>query len=515
MPVSQYARSCPDRPALIFEPGGQTVSWGELETNSAHLANLFAGHGLGKGDHVAVLMENHPRFMEVVLAAVRSGLYVTPVNHHLTVGEVAYILVNCGARAIVTSPAHVATAGAALVDNAICDLRLVTGLDGAAHGFVSYEGAIAGASPDHPPQTAGDVMLYSSGTTGRPKGIKRPLPDGAFGSTADLAGLSVYGFDDQSVYLSPAPLYHAAPLGYVLAVLQLGGTVVVMERFDAEEALRLIEARRVTHSQWVPTMFVRMLKLPDATRLRWDLSSHRVAIHAAAPCPVEVKQRMIAWWGPILWEYYSSTERIGRTRIDSQEWLAHPGSVGRLAGAGAVHICDDDGDELPVGEAGVIYFEQPAGASFAYHDDPEKTAASCHPRHGDWLTVGDIGRLDSDGYLYLTDRKSFMIISGGVNIYPQAIEDALVLHPAVADVAVIGVPHPEMGEEVRAIVQLQQGEEGDDAMAARLLAFLDNKVARYALPRVVAFMEELPRLPTGKLYKKALRDQYLESNNLR
>ena len=514
MPVSHHARVNPDGPALIFEPGGRTVSWRELEANSARLANLFAEHGLGKGDHVALLMENHPRFMEVVLAAVRSGLYVTPINHHLTAGEVAYILANCGARALVTSPAHVATAGAALAGNALCGLRLVTDQDGAADGFVGHEAAIAGVSPDNPPRTAGDVMLYSSGTTGRPKGIKRPLPDGPFGATADLAGLSVYGFDDRSVYLSPAPLYHAAPLGYVLAVLQLGGTVVVMERFDAEEALRLIEARRVTHSQWVPTMFVRMLKLPDSVRLARDLSSHRVAIHAAAPCPVEVKRRMIAWWGPILWEYYSSTERIGRTRIDSREWLAHPGSVGRLAGGGAIHICDDDGEELPPGEAGVIYFEQPAGAGFAYHDDAEKTASSRHPRHDDWLTVGDIGRLDGDGYLYLTDRKSFMIISGGVNIYPQAIEDALVMHPAVADVAVIGVPHPDMGEEVRAIVQLRPGEADGAAMAGQLLAFLQDKVARYALPRVIEFTQGLPRLPTGKLYKKALRDQYLARNNL-
>jgi fatty-acyl-CoA synthase len=315
-----------------------------------------------------------------------------------------------------------------------------------------------------------------------------------------------YGFSPDTVYLSPAPLYHAAPLGYVTQVQGHGGKVVMMQHFDAENALRFIEKYKVTHSQWVPTMFVRMLKLPEAARLQYDLSSHQCAIHAAAPCPVDVKRQMIEWWGPIVQEYYAGTEATGATIIDSYEWLKHPGSVGRAA-LGVLHICDEEGAELPIGEAGLIYFEREQ-MTFAYHNDPAKTRGAQHPQFLNWMTLGDVGYVDEEGYLYLTDRKAFMIISGGVNIYPQAIEDALILHPKVGDVAVFGVPHEEMGEEVKAVIEPAPGVDPSDELAAELLAFARERLAHYMAPRSVDFIAEMPRLPTGKLYKRILKDRY-------
>jgi fatty-acyl-CoA synthase len=315
-----------------------------------------------------------------------------------------------------------------------------------------------------------------------------------------------YGFDAHTVYLSPAPLYHTAPLGYGLETQFGGGTVVFMEKFEPLDALRAIERYRVTHSQWVPTMLIRLLKLDPAVRNAFDLSSHRVAIHAAAPCPQEIKRQMIDWWGPIIEEYYSSTEGNGVTTLNTEEWLAHPGSVGRAL-LGIIHICDDEGNELPVGESGLVYFERDQ-LPFHYHNDPDKTRAAQHPRHPAWTAVGDIGRVDSDGYLYLTDRKAFMIISGGVNIYPQAIEDALAVHPDVHDAAVIGVPDAEMGEQVKAIVEPAPGVAPSEALAERLLDYLRTRVARYMVPRSIDFIDAMPRLPTGKLYKQALRERY-------
>jgi len=314
------------------------------------------------------------------------------------------------------------------------------------------------------------------------------------------------------VYLSPEPLYHAAPLGYVLTVLSWGGTVVMMERWDAEQALALIERYRVTHSQWVPTMFVRLLKLPDEVRSRYDLSSHKVAVHAAAPCPVEVKRRMIDWWGPILYEYYAGTEASGSTFITSEDWLAHPGSVGRAA-LGVLHVCDEAGNELPTGETGLIYFERDA-PTFEYHNDPAKTAAARHPLHAGWNALGDVGYLDEEGYLYLTDRQAFMIISGGVNIYPQAIEDALVTHPKVQDVAVFGVPDPDMGEAVKAVIEPAPGHQPTEELASELLEFARSKLAHYMAPRTIDFIAEMPRLPTGKLYKRLLKDKYWSKGNI-
>jgi fatty-acyl-CoA synthase len=353
-------------------------------------------------------------------------------------------------------------------------------------------------------------MLYSSGTTGRPKGIVRPLANAKIydeGATATgMLQKMLWGFDTDTIYLSPAPLYHSAPIGFCTATLALGGTVVMMPRFDEIGALEAIEKHAVTHSQWVPTMFTRMLKLPEDDRTGFDLSSHRVAIHAAAPCPAGVKQQMFDWWGPILYEYYAGTELNGFTHATPEDWLSHPGTVGKPL-LGVIHICDDEGNELPPGEPGIVYFEMPE-MPFSYHKDAEKTKGAQHPEHSNWSALGDVGYLDEDGYLFLTDRATFMIISGGVNIYPQEIEDAIILHPKVADVAVVGVPDDEMGEAVKAVVQPAAGIEPGPELEAELLAYTREHIAHYKCPKSVDFMDELPRLPTGKLYKRLIKDAY-------
>jgi long-chain acyl-CoA synthetase len=511
MYLADHARLTPDKPAMIVPDRG-VVSFGEQNARSNQLAHLLYDRGLRRGDHIAIYMENNLRFMDAVWAAYRSGLQVTAINRYLPPDEAAYIANDCMAKALVTSWYQRERAAALLPLIPDCPIRLMA--DEVAEGFESYEDALA-TYPTTPlaQEWMGGSMLYSSGTTGRPKGITRPLLDIGPSEGFDLRQeLNRYGVDASTVYLSPAPLYHAAPLHYVLNVQAFGGTVVMMEKFDAEQALALIERYRITQSQWVPTMFVRMLKLPEAARARYDLSSHQVAIHAAAPCPVDVKRQMIAWWGPILYEYYAGTEASGSTYIDSADWLAHPGSVGRAA-LGVLHVCDDEGNELPAGEAGLIYFEREA-PTFEYHNDPEKTAASRHPLHPGWNALGDVGYLDADGYLYLTDRKAFMIISGGVNIYPQAVEDALILHPKVADVAVFGVPDAEMGEAVKAVIEPAPGAEPTPELAEELLAFARGKLAHYTAPKSIDFIAEMPRLPTGKLYKRLLRDQYWQGRSI-
>jgi long-chain acyl-CoA synthetase len=395
----------------------------------------------------------------------------------------------------------------------IPDTKLRWMMDGAAPGFDAYEEAID-AQPSEPldSQPRGDVMLYSSGTTGQPKGIKRRLsgnqiddPDAiGMGTTVQF----LLGVEPTSVYLCPAPLYHAAGLQWSAGVHEVGGTVVVMEKFDAEEFLALVERERVTHTQVVPTMLVRILKLPDEVRLRYDVSSLQCVVHAAAPCPIDVKRKMIDWLGPIVSEYYAATEGNGMTFITATEWLEHPGSVGKPL-LGVPHICDEQGRELPAGEPGVIYFERDV-SPFEYHGDPEKTSSSRHVDHENWSALGDIGYLDEDGYLFLTDRRAFTIISGGVNIYPAEIESCLIMHPKVADVAVFGLPDPEMGEYVHAVVQPAAGVDGSPALAEELRAYAGENLARFKVPRVVDFHDELPRLPTGKLYKQQVRDGYLK-----
>jgi long-chain acyl-CoA synthetase len=506
MYIADHARETPDKPAMIRAATGEAITYRELDRRSNRFAQLLHARGFRRGDVIALLMENHLRYAEVCWTALRSGLYVTAINRYLTAAEAAYIVADSGARALVTSATFASLAAELEAELPGCPHRFM--LDGRMPGWESYEAAVA-AFPDQPiaEEWLGDTMLYSSGTTGRPKGIKRKLLPVAPGEERRRSeNLRDYGAGQDSVYLSPAPLYHAAPLGFVLGVQFLGGTVVFMDRFDAEDSLRLIERYRVTHSQWVPTMFVRMLKLPEETRRRYDLSSHRVAIHAAAPCPPEVKRAMIKWWGPILEEYYAGTESNGSTWISSAEWLARPGSVGR-AKVGVIHICDEDGAELPPGEAGTIYFEREE-MPFEYHKDPEKTRAAQHPRHPNWSAIGDIGYLDEAGYLYITDRKAFMIISGGVNIYPRAVEDVLIMHPAVGDVAVIGVPDPEMGEAVKAVIEPAPGTEPSPALAEELIAFARERMARYMVPKSVDFVEALPRSPTGKIYKRVLQERY-------
>jgi len=494
----------PERPAVVMTGSGAVVTYGALEDRSRRLARLLAARGLAPGDHIAVLLENQARYLEVCWAAQRSGLFFTPINWHLTPAEAAYIAGDCGARALVTSPSLLDLARRATAQAPLVTIRLLIG--DSAEGWQCYEEAIA-AHPPEPlrPELEGDWMFYSSGTTGRPKGIVHPLRRRPFGTPSGLDQLlrSLYGMGSDTVYLCPAPLYHAAPLGWSMGVQRWGGTVVVMESFDAAAALAAIARHRVTHAQFVPTMFVRMLKLPEAQRAASDHSSLRVVVHAAAPCPVDVKHRMLAWWGPVVYEYYAGSEGNGFVAIGPEEWLAHPGSVGRPQDT-AVHILGPAGEQLPPGEPGTIWFE--GQGTFAYHNDPVKTAEAFNTKG--WSTLGDIGYLDEEGYLFLTDRVAHTIISGGVNIYPQEVEDVLVVHPAVLDVAVIGVPHEEFGEEVKAVVQVAPGVTATAELASELIAYCRERIAAFKCPRSVDFTDALPRLPSGKLRKALLRERY-------
>jgi fatty-acyl-CoA synthase len=481
MDIGTHAAARPGHPALINAATGEVQSFAELDARSNQLAHWLYAQGLRRGDHVALFMENTMNVLEIAWAGLRSGLYVTAVNRYLTADEAAYVIDDCDATVLIASHARAEVAAELPARLPRCRHYLMT--DGTIDGWADYEAAIAPCPTTRlAHEWCGETMLYSSGTTGRPKGVQRPLQDLTVAEGLRAAQLTAeYGFGRDTVYLCPAPLYHAAPLSFSLSVQHAGGTVVMMPRFDADAALEAIERYRVTHSQWVPTMFVRMLKLPEERRRAFDLSSHVCAIHAAAPCPQEVKRAMIAWWGPIVHEYYGATESNGITRITATEWLAHPGSVGR-AKLGLLHICDEDGRDLPVGEAGLVYFERDV-MPFAYHKDPDRTAATQHPVHKTWTTLGDVGYVDAEGYLYLTDRKAFMIISGGVNIYPREIEDALVGHPAVRDVAVFGLPDPEMGEQVKAVVEPMDGVTPDAALAETLIAYARAQLAHYKVPK--------------------------------
>ncbi len=499
-----------DRTAVVVAETGEQVTYAALDDRSLRLARVFEEAGLGPGDRVAVLAGNELAYFDAAWAAMRSNLYLTPINWHLGPAEARYILEDSGAKALVTSAsmAELADAIQRLDPHATnLRLRLAAGGDqGGVDGFDDLDDAIASASGSaRPDEREGALMLYSSGTTGRPKGILPPLPTKPFGrargGVARLASLA-YGVDASSVYLSPAPMYHAAPLGWTLAGHRLGATVVMMQRFDAAGVLEAIERFAVTHAQFVPTHFIRLLRLPDETRERADLSSLQRVIHAAAPCPIPVKQQMIDWVGPIVEEYYGGSEGFGLSVISSDEWLARPGSVGRSQ-FGDVHIVDDDGNDLGPGEIGQVWFT--AAGRFEYHNDPDTTRAATDEARGR-ATYGDIGHLDEDGYLYLTDRASNMIISGGVNIYPQEAENVLAVHPAVDDVAVLGVPDAEMGERVKAFVVPTAMPEHPDRLAAELIEHCRGEIAHYKCPRELVFVDHLPRLESGKLVKRELLD---------
>jgi len=502
----KWAQEFPDKPAVINSVTGAHVTYKQLDDRSNQLAQLWWEQGLRTGDHVAVFLENHLNYLEVVWAALRSGLYITSINRYLTTEEAGYILNDCEAQSVVAS-ARIIEADGLKAYAPRCASWL--SIDGGLDGYQDYEEALATFSAEPlAEEPAGYFMLYSSGTTGRPKGIKRPLTGKSIDAEdTELGGLQklLWGFDENTTYLSPAPLYHSAPLGFCTGTLAVGGTVVMMPKFDALEALENIGKYKVTHSQWVPTMFSRMLKL-NVDRSQFDLSSHKIAIHAAAPCPRQVKQEMLDWWGDVIYEYYAGTEANGFTHVAPQAWREKPGTVGQAL-LGTLHICDEEGKELPTGQPGIVYFEMPT-MPFQYHNDAEKTKKTQHPEHPNWTALGDVGYVDDDGYLFLTDRATFMIISGGVNIYPQEIEDAMTMHPKIADVAVVGVPNEEMGEEVKAVVQLADGVIPGPDVEQELLAYARDHIAHYKCPKSIDFEDELPRLPTGKLYKRLLKDRY-------
>ena len=503
MHPSIHGAETPDKPALIVAETGETVGYAELDRRSNRAAHLFRSAGLAVGDTIALFLENVPEFYDVAWGAQRSGLFYVCISTKLTAPEVDYIVRDSGAKLVVASAVLEVAGPLAAELGGIA----IYAIGGAVPGWSSWESAVA-AMPDTPiaDERAGIDMLYSSGTTGRPKGVRVALPeDPAIAAPNVLMMLAqgLYGLGPETIYLSPAPLYHAAPLRWSMTVLRLGGTVVMMQHFSPLTTLAAIETYGATASQWVPTHFVRMLKLSEEDRSRFDLSSLRVAIHAAAPCPIPIKEAMIAWWGPVLYEYYAGSEGNGLTTINSEQWLAHKGSVGKAA-YGVLHICNEAGEELGPDEEGLVYFE--GGGQFEYHNDPGKTAEARNAQG--WTTLGDIGRIDAEGYLYLTDRKSFMIISGGVNIYPQEIENRLITHPRVADVAVIGGPCPEMGERVVAVVQPVDMAEAGPELAEELTAWCRAELSGVKTPRQIDFTEELPRHATGKLYKRLLRDRY-------
>lgn len=498
----RHAAATPDKAAVIVAETGAVMTYAELNDASNRVAQYFRSRGLMPEARVAFFLTNTPDYYALVWGAQRAGLRFVAVSSKLTASEVDYILNDSGAEMLV---AGADLAGVAEALTAACDRF---SLGGAIAGFEPWESAVSAmpASPI-PDETAGASMLYSSGTTGRPKGIRLPTPvdpaiDGMNPLTMLAAGF--FGLGAHSIYLSTAPLYHAAPLAWTMVVQKLGGTVVLMTKFDPEAALKFIEQYRCNAGQFVPTHFVRMLKLPEAVRTRYDVSSMQVAIHAAAPCPVPVKKAMIDWWGPVIDEYYAGTEGNGFTAIKATQWLERPGSVGRAMGEATLHICDEDDNEMPPRGEGTVYFNGPR--PFEYHNDPDRTADTRN-RHG-WTTLGDVGWVDEEGYLFLTDRKSFMIISGGVNIYPQEIENLLVGHPKVADVAVVGAPHDDLGEQVVAVIQPADMAEADEALAAELTAYCRASLSGPKIPRRIDFMAELPRHDTGKLYKRLIRDAY-------
>jgi len=507
MYTGKHAHLRPLQPAFIMAGSGETVTYRELEARSNRLAHLLRNLGLKRLDHYAIFMENNSRYLETCGAGERSGLYYTCVNSYLTPGELAYIVGNSESRVLFTSVAKLDVAREALKDCPRIELCIVVDGPGESDLIVGLREATAElpATPI-PDEYVGTAMLYSSGTTGRPKGILRPLPEQPATQQLPLFDflIKLWQYREGMIYLSPAPLYHSAPQAAVNLAIKSGGTVIIMEQFDPERYLDLVEQWGVTHTQLVPTMFSRMLKLPESRRNGHDLSSLEIAVHAAAPCPAAVKEDMIKWWGPIIHEYYGATEGLGFTACNSEEWLAHRGSVGRVL-LGDLHILDEAMKPCPIGTPGTVWFK--TATPFEYFNDPNKTGEARSP-DGSMSTVGDVGYVDADGYLYLTDRATFMIISGGVNIYPQECENLLITHPKIADAAVFGVPNADLGEEVKAVVQPMPGVLPSEDLAQELISFCSQSLSRQKVPRSIDFEAELPRLPTGKLYKRLLRDRY-------
>lgn len=477
---------------------GEAVTYGELDRAANQGAQLFRSLGIGVGDGIAIWLPNHVEFLKITWAAQRSGVYYTPVSTYFQSEEVIYLLNNSDAKLLITNRALLERLDK-LPDQ--IQILLVDGDAGAQQSWLQQRSAQPTYSIED--ETEGAEMIYSSGTTGQPKGVRFPLSGATYGTVSALfhTRIEMHQINAGSKYLSTAPMYHSAPLRYNMIVTRMGGTAYILQKFDPERALQTIEQHEITHSQWVPTMFVRLLKLDAETRNRYRLDSLKYAIHAAAPCPVQVKRQMLDWFGPIIYEYYSGTEANGFTAITSAEWLEHPGSVGRAV-HGELRILDEDHQVLPSGETGTVYFAN--GTDFSYYKDPNKTAGAKSPQG--WSTLGDIGYVDDSGYLYLQDRKSFMIISGGVNIYPQEIENLLIGHPAVADVAVFGVPNPEFGEEVKAVVEPH--ETGSAELAEDLINYCRANLSHIKCPRSVDFIDAMPRHPTGKLYKTSLKQRY-------
>jgi len=501
-----HAKTTPDKPAITMAASGETVTFRQLDERSNQIAHALRDAGCQPGDTIALFSENSPRYFEVCWAAQRSGLYFVCISSRLTAPEVQYLVEDSGAKIFIAGHSK---GDIAKEVQALTGLQDCWSIDGAIDGFSEME-THQSKFPitPIPDEMGGTDMLYSSGTTGRPKGIRRTLEQGEpiDSETAIVAICKALAqIKEDTVYLSPAPLYHAAPLRWCMTITRLGGSLVIMEKFDAEEFLKIVEAKKITHTQTVPTMFVKMLKLPEDVREKYDISSLEFCIHAAAPCPIPIKEKMIEWWGPVISEYYAGSEGNGMTWTNSEQWLAHKGTVGKPVW-GELHICDENGHEVPIGEEGQIYFGGTPAPN--YHNAPEKSKGALNPKNPEWSSLGDVGKVDEDGFLYLTDRKAFMIISGGVNIYPQETENMLITHPKVADCAVIGVPDPEFGEAVKAVVQPMPGEPHSPELAAELIEFCQANLSKLKCPKSIDFDPELPRHPTGKLYKRLIRDRY-------
>jgi long-chain acyl-CoA synthetase len=497
MSLTKHALLKPNKHALIMESSGRCLTYAELDANSQQIAHLLR-RTLSPGDRFGLLHENSPAFFEVSWAARRSALRWVPINWHLRPNEVAYVVKNSDAKILVAS--------ASLSDLAIAsaqDADSIQACFSTSNAFANFQALskmpLQQSAPAFSTEQEGIFMFYSSGTTGRPKGILRPLPEQPFGTPLPIENImhAHYGMNQDTVFYCPGPLYHAAPLGWTMGAQLLGGTVISAERFDAEETLKSIEKYGVTHAKFVPTHMIRMLKLPERIKRKYDYSSLRSVIHAAAPCPPEVKKAMIDWWGPIIHEFYGSSEGAGFSAINSQEWLGHPGSVGRVL-VGVPHIVDEHGEVLPPGQVGQLCFEQVE--PFEYHKDPEKTRD--YYDHRGWAKTGDLARLDEEGYLYLMGRSNGLIISGGVNIYAQEIENVLSLHPLIADLAVVGVPDADLGEKVQAIVQLENPAMNDSEVIEELRRYCQAQLARFKCPAKYVFVEKLPRLPSGKLLNR-------------